>query len=133
MGSSGVSSRRAALALVALFSAGALAAAEEDLQALDAQPGAVKGTVNKEAVGEEAQTALWKNPTSCYLGTTSCANAIDGNSGTYFRVPGSSGRLVMDLGTSQVISAVQVYKHPQAGSNGMKNFGDFPPPPRSCS
>ena len=63
-----------------------------------------------------------QRPVSCKYGSADCGKAIDGDSGTYYSLPAKSGRLEMDLGATKVVSAVQVYKHPQAGSNGMNQF-----------
>ena len=69
-------------------------------------------------------TAIWAPPSTCSIPSTGedCAAAIDGDTATGLHPSITSGRVILDLGSERRVSAVELWKHSQAGSNGIRQF-----------
>ena len=70
------------------------------------------------------RAAIWAPPSTCSVPSTGedCAAAIDGNTATGLHPSITSGRVILDLGSARSINAVELWKHSQAGSNGIRQF-----------
>ena len=69
--------------------------------------------------------ADWIRPSSC-LGVNGegCPKAIDGNTATYYEAP-KSGSVLFDLGSTRLVDGVELWKHPDAGDNGIQSVTIF--------
>ena len=53
-----------------------------------------------------------------------CPKAIDGNTATYYEAP-KSGSIEFDLGSTRLVDGVELWKHSDAGANGINSVSIF--------
>ena len=73
-----------------------------------------------------AVIADWIRPSSC-LGVNGegCPKAIDGNTATSYAPTVKSGRIEFDLGSTQFVDGMELFKHSDAEGNGIKSVTVF--------
>ena len=69
--------------------------------------------------------ADWIRPYSCVgVNDESCPEAIDGNTATWYKAP-QSGSITFDLGLPLLVDEMELWKHSNAGSNGINSVTIF--------
>merc|ERR1712216_317155 len=69
--------------------------------------------------------ADWIRPSSCVgVNDEACPKAIDGNTATYYSAR-KSGSVTFDLGSTRFVDEMELWKHSNAGSNGINSVTIF--------
>ena len=68
----------------------------------------------------------WIRPSSCVgVRGEACPKAIDGNTATHYSPTVKSGSILFDLGSTRFVDGVELWKHSDAGANGINSVSIF--------
>ena len=68
----------------------------------------------------------WIRPLSCVgVKGEGCPKAIDGNTATHYSPTVKSGSITFDLGSTRLVDGVELWKHSEAGANGINSVSIF--------